>query len=309
MVMGLLVTGLCVLAPCCRPAPESAPAPAGKGHPVREALAGLPAKLAPGAAIETGYPLRVHEPAFPGDHEFTGVTWNELFEEPGESFEAYMYGYKRGTALRSIHIWPLGQGGKRMTQATTLLARFLSVAFTSEVQVEEPIDPLPGSINTHFAQYDANAVLNGLMRDERVDNVNHLNIAIADRDMYAGKLAYVFGYADYVHHVGVLSLARLGDRTDGQAFKRRLLKLARHEVAHMYGMAHCVDPSCVMRGANTQSEADSLPLHMCPSCAAKLAWRIGDDGRERNDALAAFYAEHFHDFLQARLLGPPTRTD
>ena len=115
--------------------------------------------------------------------------------------------------------------------------------------------------------------------------------------------------ADYVHHVGVISLSRLGGGPDGSLFARRLLKLARHEVGHMYGMAHCTEPSCIMRGANTREEADSIPLHMCPSCAAKLAWRIGDDGGQRNAALAAFYRAHFLRFLEKRLLGPPARVD
>jgi archaemetzincin len=127
--------------------------------------------------------------------------------------------------------------------------------------------------------------------------------------MYAGRLNFVFGYADYVNHVGIVSLARLGGRKDPSLFARRLLKLVRHEIGHMYGMAHCTNASCVMRGANSRVEADSTPLSLCPSCAAKLAYRIGDDGKARNTALEAFYRKHFEDFLEKRLQGPVVRGD
>jgi archaemetzincin len=187
------------------------------------------------------------------------------------------------------------------------MREFIAIAFSSEVVVEEPLDPPTGAYNTHFDQYDANTVLNGMMYDDEIDRVHCLNVAVTETDMYAGRLNFVFGYADYVNHVGIVSLARLGGRKDPSLFARRLLKLARHEIGHMYGMAHCTSPSCVMRGANSRAEADSTPLSLCPSCAAKLAYRLGDDGKERNKALEAFYRAHFADFLEKRLLGPVVR--
>lgn len=255
------------------------------------------------------YPLRVFEPVFPGEHEYEGVSWNDLVHEPGESFEAYRYGYKRGTALRTIRLWPMEKPAKKTRQCLDLAREFLEIAFSSEVTVMDPLETPPGSFNHAFEQYDANAVLNGMIRDTAVDHVSELNLAVTVEDLYASRRAYVFGYADYVHHVGVISLNRLGGEHDVSLTQRRLLKLIRHEVSHMYGMAHCIQPSCIMRGASTRDEADSIPLHMCPSCAAKLVWRIGDDGHQRNTALAAFYKAHFAGYLEKRLLGPPLRGD
>jgi archaemetzincin len=266
--------------------------------------------VAPGTqGTPVDFPLRVYEPVFPGDHDHQGVTWNELFKEPGESFEAYISGYKWGTAIRSIHIYPLDPKTRRLGDAVELAAAFLRIAFSSTVTVMEPLDPPTGAYNTHFDQYDANTVLNGMMYNEKIDRIDHLNMAITETDMYAGRLNFVFGYADYVNHVGIISLARLGGRRDPSLFKRRLLKLVRHEIGHMYGMAHCTHPTCVMRGANSRAEADSTPLSLCPSCAAKLAYRLGDDGKERNKALEAFYRAHFSDFLESRLMGPVVRGD
>lgn len=255
------------------------------------------------------FALRVYEPVFPGDHRYEGVGWNDIFSEPGESFEAYISGYRWGTAIRSIHVYPLGKQTDGLAEATALMKEFLAIAFSSEVVVEEPLGPPTGAYNSHFDQYDANTVLNGMMYNDEIDRVNRLNIAVTETDMYAGRLNFVFGYADYVNHVGIVSLARLGGRKDGSLFARRLLKLVRHEIGHMYGMAHCTHATCVMRGANSRAEADSTPLSFCPSCAAKLAYRLGDDGKGRNKALEAFYRKHFADFLETRLEGPVVRGD
>ncbi len=266
--------------------------------------------VAPTAGQEpANFALRVYEPVFPGDHEFEGEGWNDIFSEPGESFEAYISGYRWGTAIRSVHIYPLGTPTKTLEKSTRLMQEYLTIAFSSEVIVQDPLDPPTGAYNSHFDQYDANTVLNGMMFNDDIDRIHHLNVAVTETDMYAGRLNFVFGYADYVNHVGIISLARLGGRKDSSLFARRLLKLVRHEIGHMYGMAHCTHGSCVMRGANSRAEADSTPLSFCPSCAAKLAYRLGDDGKERNKALEAFYRKHFADFLEARLLGPVVRGD
>ncbi len=281
-----------------------------KAEPRREPHGGSPIAGATGASpkVET-YSLHVEEPLFPGDFAYTGTTWNEIFGEPGESFGAYVAGYKRATAVRYIRIYPLGTLSKRSRKAMDLAAEYLEIAFSSEVAIMEPLSTMPGSYNSHYGQYDANAILNGMMQGNGVESAYHLNVAVTDTDLYAGKLSFVFGYADYVSHVAVVSLARLVAKKDTPLSERRLLKLLRHEIGHMYGMAHCTHPECIMRGANSREEADSIPLNMCPSCAAKLAFRIGDDGRERNEALAAFYLAHFAPFLEARLLGPVQRSD
>jgi len=255
------------------------------------------------------FPLRVYEPLFPGDGEYRGLGWNDIWEEPGESFEAYISGYKWGTAIRSIRIYPLGPTTKRIRSAMVFMKEFLEIAFSSSVEVMDPLGKPTGAYNSHFDQYDANSVLNGMLFDDGIDRSHHLNIAVTETDMYAGRLNFVFGYADYVSHVGIVSLARLGGKKEPELFERRLLKLSRHEIGHMYGMAHCTSHSCVMRGANSRSEADSISLSLCPSCAAKLAYRLGDDGSERNKDLERYYRDHFGKFIESMLVSPILRGD
>ncbi len=296
----------------CRPGTPEAdrqePEPA-RPEPLRRSHGGQQTVAPTEGQAAADFALRVYEPVFPGDHDYEGVGWNDIFAEPGESFEAYISGYRWGTAIRSVRIYPLGAPTRTLEEATRLMREFLSIAFSSEVIVQDALNPPTGAYNSHFDQYDANTVLNGMMYNEDIDRIHHLNVAVTETDMYAGRLNFVFGYADYVNHVGIVSLARLGGRKDPSLFARRLLKLVRHEIGHMYGMAHCTHRTCVMRGANSRAEADSTPLSFCPSCAAKLAYRLGDDGKERNKALEAFYRTHFEDFLEKRLQGPVVRGD
>jgi predicted Zn-dependent protease len=217
------------------------------------------------------FPLRVYEPFFPGDHEYHGVTWNEIFDEPGESFEAYISGYAWSTAIRSIRIYPMGKPSKHLAGAIGIMRDYLSIAFSSQVKVMGHLDPPTGAYNTHFNQYDANTVLNGMMYNKDIERIHHLNIAVTETDMYAGRLNFVFGYADYVSHVGIISLARLGGQKDPSIFNRRLLKLVRHEIGHMYGMAHCTNAECVMRGANSRAETARTATNPSMSSIARIS--------------------------------------
>jgi archaemetzincin len=306
------ILAVAILASGCRapsPEPGEETRPFRPDEAARTAHGGAQTVAAGPGAPAADFPLRVYEPPFPGDHEYSGVTWNEIFAEPGESFEAYISGYGWGTALRSIRLYPLGKPSKRLRAALDLARDYLAIAFSSEVTVMDPLDPPSGAYNSHFGQYDANTVLNGMMYHDDIDRASHLNLAVTETDMFAGRLNFVFGYADYVSHVGIVSLSRLGGRRDQALFDRRLLKLVRHEIGHMYGMAHCTNPACVMRGANSRAEADSTPLSLCPACAAKLAYRLGDDGEARNAALDAFYRARFAAFLATRLKPPVVRGD
>jgi archaemetzincin len=46
-----------------------------------------------------------------------------------------------------------------------------------------------------------------------------------------------------------------------------------------------------MNGANSQSESDAGPLHLCPVCLRKLHFSVGFDVAERERRLAAVLEE------------------
>jgi archaemetzincin len=237
------------------------------------------------------------EPYFPADLVFKGTTWNDIFQERGESYAAYRSGYKEGSAVRSIRIIPVrfktAADGAILQQTRD----FLEAAFSSKVSIQKGIELPGGSYDGARKQYDAGRILSGLLQNPWVHRRSNLNVVLIKDDMYARDLNYVFGYADYVHHVSVVSLYWLRAR-DKDLAQRRILKIVRHEVAHMYGLVHCTAPYCVMRGVNSLDELDASTLSLCNACASKLAWRLGDDGAARARALGKFYLSAFPGFFR-----------
>ena len=60
-----------------------------------------------------------------------------------------------------------------------------------------------------------------------------------------------------------------------------------HEIAHMFGLKHCIYYECTMNGSNGSFEYDYMPNRtLCPICLAKLVSNAKFDCRERYVKLA-----------------------
>lgn len=86
-------------------------------------------------------------------------------------------------------------------------------------------------------------------------------LGIADADLYAPGLNFVFGLADIEGRRAVISLQRLrpefyGSPPGDALFLQRAVKEAVHELGHTYGLGHCRDPRCVMFFSNTLHDTD-----------------------------------------------------
>jgi archaemetzincin len=244
------------------------------------------------------YEKDVTEEAFvPGEFSFTGRSWNEVFDEKGESFAVYRSAYEQGSAVASIRIIPLGFGQGPEAALLVQLRDFLEAAFSSQVTIQKNVKMPEGCYDGERKQYHAGKILSGLMQNPWVHREKNLNLAVVTDDLFAPDLNFVFGYADYVHHISVISLSRLVSK-NRKLTLRRVFKIARHEIGHMYGLVHCTAPLCVMRGVNNLEELDASTLSMCNGCVAKIAWRHGDDGSARSAALKALYIKKFPEFFR-----------
>jgi archaemetzincin len=128
-------------------------------------------------------------------------------------------------------------------------------------------------------------------------------LAVTSRDLYPDpSWNYVFGEASLVARVGVFSFARMdsafpespadpADRTEAERvlLLRRCLGVVTHEVGHMFGIEHCVLRRCLMNGSNHVAEMDRTPLHLCPTCLAKIVHATHVDVLARYGRLEAFY--------------------
>jgi len=105
-------------------------------------------------------------------------------------------------------------------------------------------------------------------------------VAVTAIDLFLPNAApgrYHPGRSHYTQRHGAFSIARLGSKVD-TSFQpcsrglhlRRCLKLSSHEVAHTFGLKHCMKPTCRMAGTTSLEHHDETSLFFCKSCEQKL---------------------------------------
>ncbi len=105
-------------------------------------------------------------------------------------------------------------------------------------------------------------------------------LGIADIDLFAPGLNFVFGQALMGGRDCVISLVRLrplfyGLPPDELLFRERTVKEAVHELGHTFSLEHCSDPACVMRFSNSLSDTDRKSRRFCPRCRSLLERGLG----------------------------------
>jgi len=263
--------------------PESSEKVADPGsHP--EASEKLFAKLAP---LHRPLPLKT-----PGD-------WVSEHPEPAQSFWQYVQaGPVRPSATRRvIYVLPLGDFSVEQRAAVESAQLFLAAFYQLPVKALPAVaaSEIPGEARrknpaTGQPQLHTSWVLDTLLPPRRPTDAVAL-IAFTPEDLYPDPAwNFVFGQASLTERVGVWSVNRFGDPAkEKPLFVTRTLKVAGHEMGHMFGLRHCTAHSCVMNGSNSLPESDSQPLELCPVCLRKLQWNVGFDVSARFRGLRDFH--------------------
>jgi hypothetical protein len=110
--------------------------------------------------------------------------------------------------------------------------------------------------------------------------------------------SYAFGWSTLRDRLGVVGFSRLDPAPAAASFPdevpgvmlRRGLRVAVHEVGHMFGLGHCQAFRCMMNGISDLEELDATPLRLCPLCLRKLHLVTGLDPRARDAALLRVFA-------------------
>ncbi|MDH7500400.1 MAG: archaemetzincin family Zn-dependent metalloprotease [candidate division NC10 bacterium] len=144
---------------------------------------------------------------------------------------------------------------------------------------------LPVEASVHFpaphyafqerrGQYHSTAILNQLKK--ALEGVYDRTLGVADVDLFVPSLNFVFGEADLLHGVAVISLFRLrpesyGLPSDSGLLQERALKEAVHELGHTFGLMHCGHWRCVMHFSNSLADTDRKGHRFCWRCRDSLA--------------------------------------
>ncbi|MBI4617896.1 MAG: hypothetical protein HY720_30070 [Planctomycetes bacterium] len=230
--------------------------------------------------------------------------WLALVDEPGQTFEEFKRtaSNQRSAGRDTIYLLPAEGLSRRNPELLETVREYVSVFFQCAASFL-PDRPLPRSAwSPDRQQYDAEAILDDLAAAVPSDAL--AVAAFTDRDLYSGRLNFVFGLASLTRRVGVYSIHRYGDPHSREGL-RRTLKVANHEIGHMFGIRHCVFYRCSMNGSNSLAESDARPIHYCPPDLDKLVRAVGCDPASRARDLASFYRRiGFLDdarFLEGRL--------
>lgn len=174
--------------------------------------------------------------------------------------------------MDKILIVPVGE--KISEKEMAFLAQPLQETFGASVSFAPNI-PLPAyAYNRERKQYLSNTILNMLNSQVRVPE-NGRVLAVTNEDLYVPDLNFVFGQADMLTGVAIISLARLrpefyGQASDKPTFHHRAITEAVHEIGHTLGLNHCPDVKCVMHFSNSLADTDIKGHRFCIRCREVL---------------------------------------
>lgn len=224
--------------------------------------------------------------------------WLAQHPEPGQSLREYLAAdpVRATAAVRTIALVRVGDFTPEQRRVVDLTRDYLGLHFQLPLRELEPIpagaipqqatrkNPLQGQL-----QWSSHWMLTELLPALRPEDSVSL-VALTAVDLWPGPgWNFVFGEATLTERVGVWSIARHGDAAaEPSRVLSRTIKVAAHELGHMFSMHHCVAWECVMNGGNSLEETDLTPLEPCPACLAKLQHATGLDVARRFAALRAF---------------------
>ena len=242
--------------------------------------------------------MRAIEPFFQPMEKPGRYDWLASFKEPGQTFDEYISSNPTlPTAERNvIYIQPLGKFNSERSRVIKVAGEYLQAFYGLKVKTL-PVKSLPGRLpqpDQRMIDYPAHRQLRtGWVMDRMLKPVLPADaaamIAFTSEDLYPDSSMYfVFGQASLEDRVGVWSLYRLEDEADPGRFLERTMKIAAHEVGHMFSFRHCTKYECVMSGTNHLAETDRRPIDACPECMAKIAWMTKISPTERYERLVEF---------------------
>lgn len=150
-----------------------------------------------------------------------------------------------------------------------LAARDVSVEFNIPVKIRDGNLDLSEFYDTARRQYNGTTLLKKV--DTTFGSDQEKTIALFRVDLFIPILTYIFGQAYLNGRSGIVSVYRLsneryGLKPDEKILADRFSKEVIHELGHMFGLVHCIDPLCVMRSSTYVEDIDQKNHNLCSNC-------------------------------------------
>jgi archaemetzincin len=174
-----------------------------------------------------------------------------------------------------IGVAPFGEVSDAALQG---VATYIRTHLNLEAHILSPFQNLAYAYDQKRGQYNAAIILkalNSMPFDERVDKV----ICVMDVDLFIPIFTHVLGEANEGGRFALASIYRLGKATDRLSasidqITERLVKVAIHELGHLFNMAHCLNDHCLMHYSGNLADLDRTSLTFCDYCKEFVAYSI-----------------------------------
>jgi len=141
------------------------------------------------------------------------------------------------------------------------------------VEALAPIGEPTGAYDSFRDQYHSTRIL--VILEELIQTTHvELLLGVTPLDLYVPSMNFVFGEARCPGRVALISTARLKPphTNNPNLFGDRVAKEAAHEIGHMLGLKHCLNPLCVMYFSERLADTDRKQKNFCPECDHNLRW-------------------------------------
>ncbi len=169
-----------------------------------------------------------------------------------------------------IVIVPLGDSDLAMINR---LAGSIGGIFGRGVDILKGMRMPVESFNETRNQYYARIILSKLERVKA--NNREMIIGVCEEDLYLPTKHYVLGYSDQLASTAVVSLFHFrqefyGLPEDDTKVYPRLYKEVIHQMARLYSIRDCANPSCVHYDSMEMVDIDQKSTRLCDVCLRQL---------------------------------------